>query len=271
MRRPGLRWRVVRLGFVAFAAATLLYLVLPTLIIVPLSFSSDSFLTFPPPGYSPKWYQAFFASTDFRTAIGNSAVIGVCAAALATMAGTLAALALARGEMPFRRTLSALMLAPLILPQIVLALGLFPVLARIGLIGTYPAIILAHGVVTMPLVFITVSAALSGYPAALEHAAATLGANGWATFRYVTLPLIKAGVVVGFIFALTFSLDELILAVFLTSPATRTIPRMLWEQLNYQMTPLIAAATVVILAGTLLLLFAGAAVDRRARSTLSAG
>jgi ABC-type spermidine/putrescine transport system permease subunit II len=259
----------VRFGFVAFAAATLLYLVLPTLIIVPLSFSSDSFMTFPPPGYSLQWYAGFFASTDFRAAIWNSVLIGVPAAALATAAGTLAALALARGEVPFRRLLAALMLSPLILPQIVLALGLFPVLARLGMIGTYPAIILAHGVVTMPLVFITVAASLTGYPPALEHAAATLGANDWNTFRFVTLPLIKAGVVVGFIFALTFSLDELILAIFLTSPATRTIPRMLWEQLNYQMTPLIAAATVVILTGTLLLLYAGASVDRRSRRTMS--
>jgi putative spermidine/putrescine transport system permease protein len=256
-------WRIAWMGLVGFVALILIYLVAPTLVVVPLSFSSEAFLSFPPPGYSLRWYESFVASLDFRGAIWNSISIGLPSAALATVAGTLAALALTRGGVPFRRLLAALMLAPLILPQIVLALGLFPVMARIGLIGTYGGIILAHAVVTMPLVFITVSAALANYPAALEHAALTLGANGWKTFRYVTLPMIKGGVVIGFIFAFTFSFDELILAIFLTSPATRTVPRLLWEQLNYQMTPIIAAATVVILATTLTLLYLGAVFERR--------
>ncbi|GLK86130.1 ABC transporter permease [Ancylobacter defluvii] len=260
-------WRILSAGIALLAVLVLIYLVLPTLVIVPLSFSSDTFLKFPPSGFSTRWYESFAASTDYQLAILNSLKIGVPAALVATVFGVMAALAVVRGAVPFRRTLAALIIAPLILPQIILAIGLFPLMAKVGLIGTYPGIVLAHAVVTMPLVFITVSAALRNYAPTYELAAMTLGANPWRTFRHVTFPMIRPGVIVGFIFALTFSFDELILAMFLTSPTTRTVPRLLWEQLNFQMTPIIAAATVVLLTATIALLclaaIAGAGARRR--------
>lgn len=258
-----LPWRAAGAGVATLAALVLLYLVLPTLVIVPLSFSSESFLSFPPPGLSLRWYEAFASSVDYRLAIANSVKIGLPAALLATALGTLAALALVRGELRGRRALSALMLAPLILPQIILAIGLFPVMVRLGIAGSYPAILLGHTVVSMPLAFITVAAALRSYPPSYEVAAMTLGASRWNTFRHVTFPMVWPGMLVGFIFAFTFSFDELILAIFLTSPATRTVPRLLWEQLNYQMTPVIAAATCVLLGLTVVLLLAAAATAGR--------
>ncbi|WP_158816867.1 ABC transporter permease [Methylocapsa sp. S129] len=213
-----------------------------------------------------RWYEAFAGSADYRAAILNSIKIGVPAASLATVLGTLAALAVVRGKLPGRRLVGALIIAPLVLPQIILAIGLFPVMIRLGLIGTYPAILLGHTVVCMPLVFITVSSSLRSYAPTFELAAMTLGANPWNTFRFVTLPMIKPGVIVGFIFAFTFSFDELILAMFLTSPATRTVPRLLWEQLNFQMTPVIAAATVVLLVLTMGLLLVAALTERHTRA-----
>lgn len=258
----GAAWRVVGVGFSTFSVLVLIFLVLPTLVIVPLSFSSASFLSFPPPGWSTQWYQAFADSLDYRIAIINSIKIGLPSALMATVLGTLAALALVRGNVPGRRMLSALMIAPLILPQIVLAIGLFPIMVKLGIIGSYPAILLGHTVLCLPLVFITVSASLKSYAPSYELAAMTLGANPWNTFRFVTFPMIRVGVIVGFIFAFTFSFDELILAIFLTSPSTRTVPRLLWEHLNYQMTPIIAAATVVLLLITLSLLVMAALVNR---------
>lgn len=262
---PAPFWRAAEVGIAGYAAFVLIYLVLPTLVIVPLSFSSESFLSFPPPGFSLRWYEAFAASVDYRLAIANSVSIGFPAAVLATVLGTLAALALVRGEMRGRRVLSAAMLAPLILPQIILAIGLFPVMVRFGIIGSYPAILLGHIVVSMSLPFITVAAALRSYPPSYELAAMTLGATPWRTFRHVTFPMIRPGVLVGFIFAFAFSFDELILAIFLTSPTTRTVPRLLWEQLNYQMTPVIAAATCALLASTVALLLVAAAGSRAGR------
>ena len=268
-----LPWRIVATGVAAFAGLILLYLVLPTLVVVPLSFSSESYLTFPPPGLSLRWYEAFATSLDYRLAIGNSVLIGIPAALLATVLGTLAALALVRGRVRGRRLLSALMLAPMILPQIILAIGLFPIMVKLGINGSYPAILLGHAVVALPLAFITVAASLRSYPPSYELAALTLGANPWKAFWHVTFPMIRPGVLVGFIFAFAFSFDELILAIFLTGPATRTVPRLLWEQLNYQMTPVIAAATCVLLLLTVVLLLVAAAVVRigRRRSPGSLG
>lgn len=255
-------WTILRVTIKAFAILVLAYLIIPTLFIVPLSFSADSYLSFPPTGYSWRWYEAFTGSTEYQYAIWNSLQIGLPSAFIASVFGTLAALGLARGKMPGKKFIAILMVAPIVLPQIVLALGLYPLMAKINLVGTMPAVILAHAVVSMPLVFISVSAALRACPEQLEHAAAVMGANGWRTFWQVTFPLARPGIIVGFIFAFTFSFDELVLAMFLTSPTTRTMPLLLWQQLNFEMTPIITAASVALLIITLLLLSIAAWVNR---------
>jgi ABC-type spermidine/putrescine transport system permease subunit II len=259
----GTPWTVISVVIRFLAVLVLIYLVLPTFVIVPLSFSSESFLSFPPPGWSLRWYEQLVAQQDYAIALSNSLKIGLPVAALATVLGTMAALALARGALPGRDLMAIIVIAPLILPPIVLAIGLFPIMVRLGLIGTYPAILFGHVVVSTPLVFITVTAALKSYSPTFELAAMTLGANPWESFWHVTFPMIRLGVVVGFIFAFTFSFDEIILALFLTNSATRTLPRLLWEQLNLYMTPLVAAATVVILCITMLMLFLAALLARR--------
>lgn len=255
-------WHVAHRALVALTVLVLLYLVLPTLIILPISFSRDSFLAFPPPGFSLRWYRTFSGSIDYQQAVLNSLLIGIPAALLATILGTLAAVPLVRGRIPGARLLSALMLAPIVLPQIVLAIGLYPTMVEIGLIGSYPAVLLGHTVVHPA----RVRHRLRG-PAQLlpQHGAGghDIGCLVWRTFWWVTFPLIRPALTVGFIFAFTFSFDELILAMFLTSPTTRTLPRLLWEQLNYQMTPIIAAATSCILCLTVGLLVLGALVSRR--------
>lgn len=259
-------WRFVRILIVGFAGLVLIYLVMPTFVIVPLSFSSTSFLSFPPPGWSLQWYQHMVERQDYALALANSLKIGLPAAALATVLGTMAAIAVVRGSFPGRQALAVLVIAPLILPQIVLAIGLFPIMVRLGLIGTYPAILFGHAVVCMPLVFITVAAALRSYSPSYELAAMTLGANFWNTFWHVTFPMIRIGVVVGFIFAFTFSFDEIILALFLTQSGTRTVPRLLWEQLQQQMSPVVASATVVILLITISLILLAAIIARRSEA-----
>ena len=168
-------WRLASHGIAAFTTLVLIYLVVPTLVIVPLSFSSGTFISFPPPGFSLQWYEAFLDSPDYRIAIYNSIRIGVPSALLATVFGTLAALALVRGNVAGRRLLSAMMIAPMILPQIVLAIGLFPIMVKLGIIGSYSGILLGHAVVSMPFVFITVAAALRSYSPRYEMAAMTLG------------------------------------------------------------------------------------------------
>ena len=256
-------WRILQVVILVVAAMVLVYLIMPTFVIVPLSFSSQTFLSFPPPGWSLQWYQRLIENDDYAIALRNSVMIGLPAAFLATVFGTMAAIGLVRGRVRAARPLSVLVIAPIVLPQIVLAIGLYPIMAQLGIIGTYGAILIGHTVVCTPLVFITVSAALQSYSPRYELAAMTLGADWWHTFWFVTFPMIRIGMLVGFIFAFTFSFDEIMLAIFLTSATTRTMPRLLWEQLNYQMTPTIAAATVVILCITLSLIALAALFAKR--------
>jgi ABC-type spermidine/putrescine transport system permease subunit II len=258
-----------RRAAIAFTVLVLVFLVAPVTIIIPLSFSSDSFLSFPPPSYSLRWYAAFAGSLDYRQAIANSLLIAVPVALLSTVFGTLAAVAVERSDLRAKRLFAAITIAPAIIPEMVLAIGLYPIMVKLGLIGSYPAVILGQTVVCTPLVFIAVTAALRGYAPSYELAAMTLGAGRWNTFRLVTFPLIRPSVLIGFILAFTFSFDELILAMFLASPTTRTMPRLLWEQLTFEMTPTIAAATASILAATALLLLIAGFVARRSTARLS--
>ena len=175
----GTPWNIAAFAVRLLAGLVLIYLVLPTFVILPLSFSSESFLSFPPPGWSLRWYEELATQQDYVIALMNSLKIGLPAAALATVLGTMAALSLSRGRLPGRDLMTIIVIAPLILPPIVLAIALFPIMVRLGLIGTYPAILFGHVVVSTPLVFITVAAALRSYSPNFELAAMTLGANQW--------------------------------------------------------------------------------------------
>lgn len=257
--------RAFRVAVVVFAGLALLYLILPTFVIVPLSFSSKTYLSFPPPGWSFQWYVTLWGQANYFTAFLNSIKVGVPAAALATVMGTLAALAIVRGRVRSARPVSALVIAPLMLPQIILAIGMYPILADFGLIGTYLGVILGHAIVCTSLVFITVSASLRSYDESFELAAMTLGANWWNTFRHVTFPMIRLGMLIGFIFAFSFSFDEIIIALFLTDSETFTLPKQLYDELRYQMKPTIAAASTFVITISLLLLASVAIIQRAAR------
>lgn len=262
MRNEGFVWKALRVSVRALTMLLLLAMLVPLAIIVILSLSDQSYLSFPPSAFSFRWYRSFLSNADYQSAIANSLTIGVSAAFLATVAGTLVAIAVIRGAIPGKNILSILMMAPAILPQIILAIGLYPISVLLSLNGTYWAVILAHAAVSIPFPFIAVCGALQGYSERIEYAAMSLGASPSRTFRHVTLPMIGASVFSGFVFALAFSIDELVLAIFLTSPSTRTLPLLLWQQLNYQVTPEIAAAATVLLTFTLLLILSATLVRR---------
>ena len=253
---------------VAFAWLVLVYLILPQFIVVPLSFSDKSFLSFPPTGWSTQWYERLVANPNWLQAMLNSLIIGVPAAVISMVLGTLAALALARGEFARAGAISALIVAPMMLPHVILAIGLYPILLDMGLLGTHLAAIVGHTVIGVPLVFITVTAALARHDFSLELAAMTLGANPWRTFWSVTFPMIRIGIVIGGILAFATSVDELMLALFLTGAGTRTLPRLIWEQMNDYLTPTIAAVATLVFAFTLVLFVAVALLQARAQARL---
>ncbi|MCC7049916.1 MAG: ABC transporter permease [Alphaproteobacteria bacterium] len=256
--------RLMRVALPGFTVLALVYLILPSIIIVPMSFSNQLYLTFPPPGWSTQWYSAMQQDFSWPQAAINSFLIGVPTALLSVALGTFAALAVVRGRLRFAAAASGFLVAPMLLPHVIIAIGLYPVMLDLGLLRGYLGVVIGHTVVAMPLVFITVAAALRTYSESLELAAMTCGAGPWRAFRHVTFPMIRMGVLVGGLLAFATSFDELMLSLFLTGPGTRTLPRLIWEQMNAYLTPTIAAVATLILAFSLLLL-AGVAALQSAR------
>jgi ABC-type spermidine/putrescine transport system permease subunit II len=251
-----------RVSIGAFAVLVFAYILLPVLVIIPMSVSAQQYFSFPPSGWSLRWYAEVASKDDWWSAAVNSFIIGVPTAVLSTVLGTMAALALTRGGLKGVSIAGALVLAPLMLPHVILAIGLYPVMLKLGLLRTYAAAIIGHTVVAMPLVFVTVAASLRGYAPSYELAAMSLGANWWNTFWHVTFPMIRPGVFGGAILAFATSFDELMLSLFLTGASTRTLPRLIWEHMNDFLTPALAAVAVLILAFTLVLLMLSVVVKR---------
>jgi len=251
------------LGAALLLTLFVIFLVAPVVVVVLMSFTDQLYLAFPPTRLVLRWYYVVWDQGRWLRAAWNSIQIGAATAALSVILGTLSALAVTRGARPWLVPIGSLIAAPMMLPHIIIAIGLYPTMLDLGLASSYSAVVIGHTVVATPLVFITVSAALRGYDHALELAAMTLGANGWRAFVHVTLPMIRSGLAIGGIFAFAVSFDELMLALFLASARTETLPRLLWEHLAQTVTPAIAVVATLILVFTLLLLLVVQVLRRR--------
>lgn len=239
--------RLTRAAVVAVAILVLLFLTVPILIVVPLSFSSEPFFSLPLPGLSLRWYADFFGNARWLAAVLNSTVVAVAATVLATALGTLAALGLGHPAFPWRSAAMAVLVAPLIVPVVILAVGTYLLFGRLGLVDTRPGLVLAHTVLALPLVVVTVTAALKNHDRNLVRAAAGLGAPPLAVFFRVTLPLIAPGVVAGALFAFATSFDEVVVALFLTGAAQRTLPVQMFAGIRDQINPTIMSAATCVL------------------------
>lgn len=242
------------------------WLVLPTLVVVPLSFTDKASLVFPPSGWSMRWYRNFFGSAEWITALLNSLQVGLLVAVLATVLGTAAALGLSKATFRGVSVVYGSLLAPMIVPTVILAIGLYAVFLRFKLLGTMAGFVGAHTVLALPFVIIPVLASLRGFDRRLEMAAASLGATSWSTFRTVTLPLIAPGVASGALFAFVTSFDEVVVSLFIQSPYLRTLPVQMYASVTRDTDPTIAAAaTMIITLTTLLVLTATLSVTRKTR------
>jgi putative spermidine/putrescine transport system permease protein len=244
-------WRYV---LWAVCVLVLAFLILPILIIVPLSFSSGTFLTFPLPGLSLRWYQEFFTSAPWQLSLRNSLIVASATTALATVLGTLAALGLTRARLPGQTLLMGLIVSPMVVPLVIVAVGVYFAYAPFGLTSSLVGLTLAHTALAAPFVVITVSATLQGFDPNQARAGASLGASPVVVFRRIILPLILPGVISGALFAFVTSFDEVVVALFVTGPAERTLPRQMFNGIRENISPVIAAAaTFVILISVLLL------------------
>lgn len=243
------------------AWAVLAFLILPILIVIPLSFNAEPFFSFTPGmlrldpnAYSLRWYEAVFGSNIWLMAIRNSFFIGVCATAIATVLGTVAAIGLSSADMPWRRPITALLLAPMIVPLIIVAAGMFFFYARFNLVASFAGVIIAHATLGVPFVVITVTATLSGFDHSLYRAGLNLGASPTRAFFDIIVPVIRPGVISGGLLAFVTSFDEVVLVLFLAGPEQTTIPRRMFSGLREQINPsILAVATLLILMSVCLL------------------
>ncbi|AGT08862.1 ABC transporter permease [Paracoccus aminophilus] len=236
-----------------FTLLVSLFLLVPLLIVLPLAFTSGAFLAYPIPDLSLRWFDELVTSEIWRRALVNSLVIGAATAALATLLGTTAALGLRRSGAVSARVIGTVFLLPLVVPAVVLGVGLQRLLAELGLSGSYLAVIIAHTVVAVPFVMISVSGALASVPAQAERAAASLGASPLTVLREVTLPLSRHGILTGAALAFATSLDEVVLTMFVAGPRQRTLSRQMFSSLRENISPTIAAAAFVFILLTLAL------------------
>src|SRR6266542_4173145 len=237
--------QALRFGYYGFCALVFIFLVVPIVAVVPLSFNSGTFLTYPLEGFSLRWYDDFFTSPRWLPALRNSIVVGIATTAIATPLGTLAALDLVRAEFRLKPVVVGLLISPL------------------GLTSSRLGLVLAHAVLATPFVVVVVHATLQGFDPALWRAALSLGAPPLAVFRKVILPLIAPGVISGAIFAFTTSFDEIVTTIFIAGPEQRTLPLQMFDGVREQISPTITAAATLLIAVSVVMLGAIEALRRR--------
>jgi len=235
-------------------AGVLAFLILPVFAIIPLSFNAGTLLTYPLAGFSLRWYRALLHSPQWMSALRNSVLVASGAAALATPVGALAALGLARLRTAIKPLLVALLLAPIFTPAIVVGVATYLLYARLGLVGTYLGLVLAHATLAAPFVVLVVHAALQGFDVTLTRAAASLGASPLMVFHRVLIPLLAPGVAAGAIFAFMTSFDEIVVTLFLAGTEQRTLPLQMFAGVREQISPIITVAATLLATASAVLL-----------------
>ena len=259
-----------RAWYVAFrviCGAILVFLITPILVIIPLSFNSEPYFTYPMPGLSLRWYLDFFIgekSDVWQLAIKNSCIIAFFATILATLLGTVAAVGLSNSRMPFKTTVMGILISPMIVPLVITAVGMKFFYTDMHITPNQMAaiheslhlvpLILAHAALGTPFVVITVTATLTGFDHSLTRASASLGAGGVYTFFMVTVPLVMPGMISGALFAFITSFDEVVIVLFLAGAPEYTIPRQMFSGIREQISPtILAVATILVLLSVVLL------------------
>lgn len=238
-------WRLLILALYVFLLA-------PVLVVIVMSFDTQTYMAFPPQGFTLNWYARLTENAEFIRGFQVSLFVGLCTTAGATTIGVPTALALARHRFRGRGVVSGLFLAPLMVPTVVLGLALLLTLSPWGLTGSYPGLVLAHLAITTPYVVRTTAMSLLAADLSCEEAARILGANGWTTFRRVTVPLALPGILAGAVIAFIISFDEAVISLFVVGPSVTTLPVEIYKYVEYRADPQIAALSVVLIAISLL-------------------
>ena len=251
------------IAVLAWAALVLAFLIAPIVIILVVSFSAADYLTFPPPALSLRWYARFVGVPGWRRAIWVSVQVASLTMLFATTLGLPAALALVRGRFRGKGAVYAFLLSPAIVPTIITAMGLYFFFARLKATGSLLAMALGHTVLALPVVIIIVAATLQGFDIRLEQAALSLGASRLTALRRITLPLVAPGVLSAALFAFLTSFDELLIPLFLSGVEIQTLTVRIWNSLQLEVDPTIAAVSSFLVGFTAAVLGASAVLRRR--------
>ncbi|MBR9838214.1 MAG: ABC transporter permease [Rhodobacteraceae bacterium] len=256
--------------FRVICGAIFIFLITPILVVMPLSFNAQDFFTFTPEmlrfdpaGYSLKHYRDFLTNPEWTRAVKNSLLIAPVATLISVSLGTLAAIGLSQSHVPGKRAIMAILISPMIVPLIISATGMYFFYSKIGIVGTYWGVVLAHAVLGIPFVIITVTATLVGFDRSLTRAAANMGANPVTTFFRVQMPLILPGVISGGLFAFITSFDEVVVVLFIGSAELQTLPWQMFTGLREQISPTILAAATILVGISILLLASVEMLRRR--------
>ncbi|MUZ74041.1 ABC transporter permease subunit [Agrobacterium vitis] len=252
-------WKWILLAITLLTAA---FLLLPILFIAALSFGSSQWLIFPPPAWTTKWYGQLFADPRWLDAAWTSFRIAFIVTILSVVIGLCASFGLVRGRFLGRDALRALFMTPMILPVVVLAVALYAFFLRIGLNGTTLGFVIAHLVVALPFSILALTNALEGFDKSIEDAAVLCGASPLKARLLITLPCIGHGLFSAAVFSFLTSWDEVVLAIFMASPTLQTLPVKIWATLRQDLTPVIAAASTLLIVVTIALMLITALVRK---------
>lgn len=232
---------------VAGSVLALVFLIAPLLVVGLISFSASRYLEFPPPGFSLRWYKTAFTESSWLAALLLSLQVATVVAILATVVGTLAALGFVRGHFRAKGFLFAAALTPMVVPGIVVAVGSYFLFAHLGLLETRTALILAHTGLALPIVLISVTASLRSVDPECEYVARTLGAGTLEAMWKVTIPLVRPGIISGALFAFVTSFDEPVVALFVAGTHAVTLPKRMWDGIQFEIDPTAAAVSTVLI------------------------
>lgn len=239
------------------------FLLLPIVVVVPMSFGTTDFPIFPPPQYGLRWYENFFSESKWIGAFWSSLRVGLIVTFIATVLGTAAALGVHKMRQSRQGWLDAFFVIPMSVPAIVTAVALFYLTAPLGWLGNSVAVVLGHTVLASPYVYITMRAALRSFDPSLELAALGLGASWPTMFRLIMLPVLLPSLIGGAVFAFVTSFDDVVMALFLTTIRNRTLPKLMYEGLAHDFDPTVISASVLLIAVTALILFANLLLSRK--------
>ena len=243
-----------RLGLYLVAVLVMVWLVIPTLLVIPMSFSASQYLEFPPREWSVRWYKSYFNSTAWMQATVTSLKAGLLTALLATPLATMAAYGLHVSRLRHANLLLMLLLTPMVVPVILIGIGVFYAYVKLKLVNSLLGLVLAHSMLAIPVVMLVVASALKSFDLDQELVARSLGASRIKAFWMVTLPQIKFSVVTGAVLAFLTSFDEIIVSLFVSGGDNSTLTRNMFNALRDQVDPTIAAiSTLIVLATTVLL------------------